>query len=162
MVRNILKLFIHFALKGVMWDVKLSTKSVSLQAGRNKISSQKTFHIWFTMKTRFTSLDLAAELSVLQRDVVGMRVNQVYDIDHKSYILKLQERSISILNKYIFYLLVWHYQNSNSLETREKDNAAVREWCSDPHHRVRVAQELRAFRIFNETKGWWFNIYSCT
>ena len=47
------------------------------------------------MKTRFTSLDLAAELSVLQRDVVGMRVNQVYDIDHKSYILKLQERSMN-------------------------------------------------------------------
>ena len=46
------------------------------------------------MKTRFTSLDLAAELSVLQRDIVGMRVNQVYDIDHKSYILKLQESKI--------------------------------------------------------------------
>ena len=100
------------------------------------------------MKTRFTSLDLAAELSVLQRDVVGMRVNQVYDIDHKSYILKLQERFISILD--VFFV----FQNSHSSETGEKDNAAIREWCSDPHHRVRVAQELRAFRLFNETKGW--------
>jgi predicted ribosome quality control (RQC) complex YloA/Tae2 family protein len=43
------------------------------------------------MKMRFTSLDLSAQLTHLRETVVGMRVNQVYDIDHKSYILKLQQ-----------------------------------------------------------------------
>ena len=59
------------------------------------------------MKTRFTSLDLAAELSVLQKDVVGMRVNQVYDIDHKSYILKLQERTLLLQIFHTYWIISW-------------------------------------------------------
>ena len=39
------------------------------------------------MKTRFTTLDLLCELSELQSIVVGMRCNQVYDIDHKTYLV---------------------------------------------------------------------------
>ena len=42
------------------------------------------------MKTRFSSLDLVSQLPTLRSTLVGMRVNQVYDIDHKSYIIKLQ------------------------------------------------------------------------
>ena len=66
------------------------------------------------MKTRFTSLDLAAELSVLQKDVVGMRVNQVYDIDHKSYILKLQERILLLHIPYSFKQ--WYQQLTKEAE----------------------------------------------
>ena len=41
------------------------------------------------MKTRFTTLDIAFELQELQQ-FIGMRVNRVYDVDHKTYLLKLQ------------------------------------------------------------------------
>ncbi|KAF6212306.1 hypothetical protein GE061_012828 [Apolygus lucorum] len=40
------------------------------------------------MKTVFTSLDVAAVVLELQQ-VVGMRVNQVYDVDSKTYLFKL-------------------------------------------------------------------------
>jgi len=42
------------------------------------------------MKTRFTTLDIISILDELQQ-VVGMRVNQVYDVDHKTYLIKLQK-----------------------------------------------------------------------
>ena len=51
------------------------------------------------MKTRFSTLDIGVELSELQR-LVGMRVNRIYDVDHKTYILKLQrpqEKAILLL-----------------------------------------------------------------
>ncbi len=41
------------------------------------------------MKNRFSTLDLQCQVSELQR-LVGMRVNKVYDVDHKTYLLKLQ------------------------------------------------------------------------
>ena len=51
------------------------------------------------MKTRFSTLDIGFELSELQK-LVGMRVNKVYDVDHKTYILKLhrpQEKAVLLL-----------------------------------------------------------------
>jgi len=42
------------------------------------------------MKTRFTTIDIIAALEELQQ-YVGYRVNQVYDIDNKTYLLKLQK-----------------------------------------------------------------------
>ena len=51
------------------------------------------------MKTRFSTLDIGFELSELQ-NLVGMRVNKVYDVDHKTYILKLhrpQEKAVLLL-----------------------------------------------------------------
>jgi len=41
------------------------------------------------MKTRFSTFDLICEIKELQF-LVGMRVNKVYDVDKKTYILKLQ------------------------------------------------------------------------
>ena len=52
-----------------------------------------------TMKTRFSTLDIGFELAELQ-NLVGMRVNKVYDVDHKTYILKLhrpQEKAVLLL-----------------------------------------------------------------
>ncbi|XP_065332099.1 ribosome quality control complex subunit NEMF homolog [Cloeon dipterum] len=43
------------------------------------------------MKNRFNSLDLVCSVTELQK-VVGLRLQQVYDIDHRTYLLKLQEK----------------------------------------------------------------------
>ncbi|XP_059480083.1 ribosome quality control complex subunit NEMF homolog [Neocloeon triangulifer] len=43
------------------------------------------------MKNRFNSLDLVCSVVELQK-VVGLRLQQVYDIDHRTYLLKLQEK----------------------------------------------------------------------
>ena len=40
------------------------------------------------MKSRFTTLDILAEISDLS-GLVGMRLNQVYDVDHKTYLFRL-------------------------------------------------------------------------
>ena len=43
------------------------------------------------MKTRMTSVDVAAEVASLRAlDVIGMRVANVYDINAKTYLIKLQ------------------------------------------------------------------------
>jgi len=42
------------------------------------------------MKTRFTTLDIISILEELQQ-YVGMRVNQVYDVDNKTYLIKLHQ-----------------------------------------------------------------------
>ena len=44
-----------------------------------------------TMKNRFTTLDLVCELRELRRRLVGMRVNQVYDVDSRTYLLRLHK-----------------------------------------------------------------------
>ncbi|XP_011872509.1 PREDICTED: nuclear export mediator factor NEMF homolog [Vollenhovia emeryi] len=41
------------------------------------------------MKTRFNTYDLVCSVTELQR-LVGMRVNQIYDIDHRTYLIRLQ------------------------------------------------------------------------
>ena len=51
------------------------------------------------MKTRFSTLDIGFELSELQ-NLIGMRVNRIYDVDHKTYLLKLQrpqEKAVLLL-----------------------------------------------------------------
>ena len=42
------------------------------------------------MKSRFSTLDIISILDELQQ-YVGMRVNQVYDIDNKTYLIKLNQ-----------------------------------------------------------------------
>jgi len=42
------------------------------------------------MKTRFTTLDIISILEELQQ-YVGMRVNQVYDVDNKTYLVKMHQ-----------------------------------------------------------------------
>ncbi|XP_076659228.1 nuclear export mediator factor NEMF homolog Clbn isoform X1 [Halictus rubicundus] len=41
------------------------------------------------MKTRFNSYDIVCTVTELQK-LIGMRVNQVYDIDHRTYLIRLQ------------------------------------------------------------------------
>ncbi|XP_066585470.1 ribosome quality control complex subunit NEMF homolog [Prorops nasuta] len=51
------------------------------------------------MKTRFNSYDIVCSITELQR-LVGMRVNQIYDIDHRTYLIRLQrseEKSVLLL-----------------------------------------------------------------
>ena len=51
------------------------------------------------MKTRYSGLDLACQVSELQK-LVGMRLNKVYDIDKKTYLIRLQrteEKSVLLI-----------------------------------------------------------------
>ncbi len=41
------------------------------------------------MKQRFNALDLKAALCELRSNFTGCRVNNVYDIDNKTYLIKL-------------------------------------------------------------------------
>ncbi|KAK8390645.1 hypothetical protein O3P69_010388 [Scylla paramamosain] len=43
------------------------------------------------MKTTFTTVDLLAVVAELKQRVVGLRVAQVYDVDSKTYLIKLQK-----------------------------------------------------------------------
>ncbi|XP_076234474.1 nuclear export mediator factor NEMF homolog Clbn [Calliopsis andreniformis] len=51
------------------------------------------------MKTRFNSYDIVCSVNELQK-LIGMRVNQIYDIDHRTYLIRLQrseEKSVLLL-----------------------------------------------------------------
>ncbi|XP_007537808.1 ribosome quality control complex subunit NEMF isoform X1 [Erinaceus europaeus] len=43
------------------------------------------------MKTRFSTVDLCAVLAELNSSLLGMRVNNVYDVDNKTYLIRLQK-----------------------------------------------------------------------
>ncbi|XP_062944566.1 ribosome quality control complex subunit NEMF isoform X2 [Cynocephalus volans] len=43
------------------------------------------------MKTRFSTVDLRAVLAELNDSLLGMRVNNVYDVDNKTYLIRLQK-----------------------------------------------------------------------
>ncbi|CAH1790707.1 unnamed protein product [Owenia fusiformis] len=43
------------------------------------------------MKTRFSTIDIRAVVTEIQEKLQGMRVNNVYDVDHKTYLIKLQK-----------------------------------------------------------------------
>lgn len=40
------------------------------------------------VKSRFTNLDIVAILPELNQKLKGLRVNQIYDIDHKTYLIR--------------------------------------------------------------------------
>ncbi|XP_044022518.1 nuclear export mediator factor Nemf-like isoform X1 [Siniperca chuatsi] len=42
------------------------------------------------MKTRFTTVDIRAVVAEINANYIGMRVNNVYDIDNKTYLIRLQ------------------------------------------------------------------------
>ncbi|CAM9584233.1 unnamed protein product [Lampetra planeri] len=42
------------------------------------------------MKTRFSTVDVRAVVSELRRSLLGMRVNNVYDVDTRTYLVRLQ------------------------------------------------------------------------
>ncbi|XP_063983197.1 ribosome quality control complex subunit NEMF homolog [Diachasmimorpha longicaudata] len=51
------------------------------------------------MKTRFDTYDIVCSVAELQR-LIGMRVNQIYDIDHRTYLIRLQrseEKAVLLL-----------------------------------------------------------------
>ncbi|XP_003831789.1 ribosome quality control complex subunit NEMF isoform X2 [Pan paniscus] len=43
------------------------------------------------MKSRFSTIDLRAVLAELNASLLGMRVNNVYDVDNKTYLIRLQK-----------------------------------------------------------------------
>ncbi|XP_039993054.1 nuclear export mediator factor Nemf-like [Xiphias gladius] len=43
------------------------------------------------MKTRFTTVDIRAVIAEINANYIGMRVNNVYDIDTKTYLIRLQK-----------------------------------------------------------------------
>ncbi|XP_059209037.1 ribosome quality control complex subunit NEMF-like [Centropristis striata] len=43
------------------------------------------------MKTRFTTTDIRAVIAEINANYIGMRVNNVYDIDNKTYLIRLQK-----------------------------------------------------------------------
>ncbi|XP_034848646.1 nuclear export mediator factor NEMF isoform X1 [Mirounga leonina] len=43
------------------------------------------------MKTRFSTIDLRAVLAELNASLIGMRVSNVYDVDNKTYLIRLQK-----------------------------------------------------------------------
>ncbi|XP_040916388.1 nuclear export mediator factor NEMF-like [Toxotes jaculatrix] len=43
------------------------------------------------MKTRFTTVDIRAVIAEISANYIGMRVNNVYDIDNKTYLIRLQK-----------------------------------------------------------------------
>ncbi|XP_051942236.1 ribosome quality control complex subunit NEMF-like [Hippocampus zosterae] len=43
------------------------------------------------MKTRFTTADIRASIAEINANYMGMRVNNVYDIDNKTYLIRLQK-----------------------------------------------------------------------
>ncbi|XP_006872392.1 PREDICTED: nuclear export mediator factor NEMF isoform X1 [Chrysochloris asiatica] len=43
------------------------------------------------MKTRFSTIDLRAVLAELNASLLGMRVHNVYDVDNKTYLIRLQK-----------------------------------------------------------------------
>lgn len=43
------------------------------------------------MKTRFSTIDIRAVLAELNASLLGMRVNNVYDVDNKTYLIRLQK-----------------------------------------------------------------------
>lgn len=42
-------------------------------------------------KTRFTALDVAAAVNSLRIELRGMRLNNIYDVDNKTYLLKFSK-----------------------------------------------------------------------
>ncbi|XP_034530781.1 nuclear export mediator factor Nemf-like isoform X2 [Notolabrus celidotus] len=48
-------------------------------------------HCAATMKTRFTTVDIRAVIAEINANYLGMRVNNVYDIDNKTYLIRLQK-----------------------------------------------------------------------
>ncbi|XP_070697951.1 ribosome quality control complex subunit NEMF [Pempheris klunzingeri] len=43
------------------------------------------------MKTRYTTVDIRAVVAEINANYIGMRVNNVYDIDNKTYLIRLQK-----------------------------------------------------------------------
>ncbi|XP_054017610.1 ribosome quality control complex subunit NEMF [Dryobates pubescens] len=43
------------------------------------------------MKSRFSTIDIRAVLAELRQSLLGMRVNNVYDVDNKTYLIRLQK-----------------------------------------------------------------------
>uniref|UniRef100_A0ABM5FCA3 Ribosome quality control complex subunit NEMF n=1 Tax=Pogona vitticeps TaxID=103695 RepID=A0ABM5FCA3_9SAUR len=46
------------------------------------------------MKTRFSTVDIRAVIAELRESLLGMRVNNVYDVDNKTYLIRLQKPDV--------------------------------------------------------------------
>lgn len=64
------------------------------------------------MKTRFTTVDLCATITELKESLLGMRVANVYDIDNKTYLIRLGKTDLKVM------LLV---ESGNRIGTTEFD-----------------------------------------
>ncbi|KAG8126703.1 putative Colon cancer antigen 1 protein [Naja naja] len=43
------------------------------------------------MKSRFSTVDIRAAIAELRHSLLGMRVNNVYDVDNKTYLIRFQK-----------------------------------------------------------------------
>ncbi|XP_043837568.1 nuclear export mediator factor NEMF isoform X2 [Dromiciops gliroides] len=48
------------------------------------------------MKTRFSSVDICAILSEFNASLLGMRVHNIYDVDNKTYLIRLQKPDLKV------------------------------------------------------------------
>ena len=71
-------------------------------------------------RTRFSALDIKAEVNELSKSLVGCKLNTAYDLDGKTYLLKLGKVGIRA-NLYIESGVRFHTIN-NFTETKDKPN----------------------------------------
>jgi predicted ribosome quality control (RQC) complex YloA/Tae2 family protein len=69
------------------------------------------------MKTRFTSFDVGAAVKCLRSSLIGMRVANVYDLNPKTYLIKLAKP-----DKKVFLLIESGIRIHTTDFAREKSN----------------------------------------
>ncbi|KAK7086161.1 hypothetical protein SK128_004141 [Halocaridina rubra] len=89
------------------------------------------------MKTTFTTVDVLAILSELKKSILGLRVVQVYDVDSKTYLIKLQKHD---------------QKNVLLLESGSRIHTTEYEWPKSPApsgFTMKLRKHLRNKRIEN-------------
>jgi len=104
------------------------------------------------VKTRFSSIDIPASVSSLQKEILGLRVANIYDINPKTYLLKLAKPE-----KKIFLVIQSGIRIHTTDFTREK-NTIPSVFCLKLRKhlrtkRVESVQQLGIDRVIQITFG---------